>query len=352
MRRHEEKQNHTKTGSWVVRLSKPHGKTESDSLSFGEAGWPHPVGEVPIHAGKGRGAGGPGSRGQTSPRCGDDVQDSGIATLLQFIGGADGISDQRPPFVPEVFGVDPGRFRSGQEHDLGFQGVVECGGGVEELFRCFEGHLKEAGLVGSEGKIIDASFVDVPRQRNSREENEVIKAGAVPVEFGTSPHRLGQKDMAARWTKQGGEVHYGYKNHVKADRKTKLIEDYAVTAASVHDSQVVGDLIEEGDGQVHADSAYCGAEIEEALAEKGIRSEIHERAYRNHPLTEEQKISNRRKSKIRVRVEHIFGQMTNAMRDGLKMRSIGIKRITGAVGFLNLVYNMARYEQILRLGLS
>lgn len=233
-----------------------------------------------------------------------------------------------------------------------FKELLNEAGGVEKLFRCFEDHLREAGLVGSEGKIIDASFVDVPRQRNSQEENEVIKAGAVPVEFGKNPDRLSQKDMDARWTKKGEEVHYGYKNHVKADQKTKLIEDYSVTPASVHDSQAVGDLIEKGDGQLHADSAYRGAEIEEALAEKGIRSEIHERGYRNHPLTEEQKISNRQKSKIRVRVEHIFGQMTHAMRDGLKMRSIGIKRITGAVGFLNLVYNMARYEQILRLGLS
>ena len=92
--------------------------------------------------------------------------------------------------------------------------------------------------------------------------------------------------------------------------------------------------------------------IEKTLKEKGVKSEVHERAYRNRPLTEEQKISNRQKSKIRVRVEHIFGQMTNGMRNGLKMRSIGIRRITGAVGLLNLVYNRARYEQILRWGLS
>ena len=58
------------------------------------------------------------------------------------------------------------------------------------------------GLVGSEGKIIDASFVDVPRQRNSREENEIIKAGAVPIEFGKNDHKLSQKEMDARWTKQ------------------------------------------------------------------------------------------------------------------------------------------------------
>lgn len=224
-------------------------------------------------------------------------------------------------------------------------------GGVEKLFEKFEEYLKEAGLTGQEGKIIDASFVDVPRQRNSREENHIIKAGAVPIEFGKDENKLEQKDIEARWTKKGEEVHYGYKNHVKADKKTKLIEDYEVTDASVHDSQAVEDLIEEDDGELHADSAYRGEDIEKTLAEKGIRSQVHERAYRNRPLTEEQKISNRQKSKIRVRVEHIFGQMTNGMKDGLKMRWIGMRRITAGVGLLNLVYNMARYEQIVRLQL-
>jgi len=231
------------------------------------------------------------------------------------------------------------------------EGLVKAGV-VEKLFKMFERHLSEAGLTGQAGKIIDASFVDVPRQRNSREENEIIKGGGVPVVFGENENRLRQKDVEARWTKKGEEVHYGYKNHVKADEKTKLIEDYAVTAASVHDSQVVEALIEKGDGVLHADSAYRGEEIEKVLEEKGIRSEIHERAYRNRPLTEAQKILNRQKSKIRVRVEHIFGQMTNGMRDGLKMRWIGTRRIAAGVGLLNLVYNMVRYEQMMRLRLA
>ncbi|MGZ8385338.1 MAG: hypothetical protein ACXWWI_05150 [Nitrospira sp.] len=45
---------------------------------------------------------------------------------------------------------------------------------------------------------------------------------------------------------------------MKADRTTKLIEDYEGTDASVHDSQVVEDLVETDDGIVHADSAYTG----------------------------------------------------------------------------------------------
>jgi transposase, IS5 family len=233
-----------------------------------------------------------------------------------------------------------------------FREVLIRRGEVKQLFRRFEKHLNDAGLMGREGKIIDASFVDVPRQRNSREENEEIKQGKVPESFQQNENRMEQKDVAARWAKKGEEVHYGYKNHVKADRTTKLIEDYEVTDASVHDSQVVDDLVEIGDGILHADSAYTGEAIETILEEHEVKGEICEKGYRNHPLTTAQKKRNRKKSKIRVRVEHIFGFMTNTMKDGLNMRWIGMSRITAGIGLLNLVYNLARYEQILRLRLA
>lgn len=233
-----------------------------------------------------------------------------------------------------------------------FREVLVRQGQVKQLFRRFETHLHEAGLMGREGKMIDASFVDVPRQRNSREENAEIKQGTGPESFQPNENRMEQKDVAARWAKKGEEVHYGYKNHVKADRATKLIEDYEVTDASVHDSQVVEDLVEADDGIVYADSAYTGEASEAILEEHGVTGEICEKGYRNHPLTTAQKKRNRKKSKIRVRVEHIFGFMTNTMKDGLNMRWIGMPRITAGIGLLNLVYNLARYEQILRLKLA
>ncbi len=233
-----------------------------------------------------------------------------------------------------------------------FREMLGRGDGVKKLFRSFDRHLTLTGLAGKAGKIIDASFVDVPRQRNSRDDNDKIKNGEVPESFTKNENVGEQKDVEARWAKKNQEVHYGYKDHVKADAKTKLIEEYVVTDASVHDSQAVKDLVGKGDGVLFADSAYTGKPIEEILAGKKIEGKICEKGYRNRPLTEEQKISNREKSKIRVRIEHIFGHMTNSMRDGLKMRFIGMRRITAGIGLLNLVYNMARYEQIVRLQLG
>ncbi len=74
---------------------------------------------------------------------------------------------------------------------------------------------------------------------------------------------------------------------------------------------------------------------------------IHEKAERNRPLTEEQKESNRQKSKVRCRIEHIFGYMTGVMH-GITIRSIGMARARFNIGMMNLVYNLCRYAALMR----
>ena len=95
--------------------------------------------------------------------------------------------------------------------------------------------------------------------------------------------------------------------------------------------------------------AYRSEKIEKYLEEKECESFIHEKGYRDNPLTEQQRESNTIKSKIRARVEHIFGFMTNSMHNALHMRCIGKARVESAIGFLNLTYNLFRYEQLVRL---
>ena len=158
----------------------------------------------------------------------------------------------------------------------------------KKMFCLFDAMLEEEGLITHNGTIIDATFVDVPRQRNSRDDNKKIKEGEVPEEW-TKPEnssKLAQKDTDARWTKKNDEVHYGYKNHVKCDADSKFITNYSVTNASVHDSQKCTDLLEESDKAVFADSAYSSEKIAENLP-KNCENQICEKGYRNHPLTEE-----------------------------------------------------------------
>ncbi|MDA3953800.1 MAG: transposase [Bacteroidales bacterium] len=98
------------------------------------------------------------------------------------------------------------------------------------------------------------------------------------------------------------------------------------------------------------DSAYSSpnAIITDTVNYYPINNKVHEKGYRNKSLTDEQKASNKEKSKIRARVEHVFGFMEQSMND-LTVRSIGIKRATGIIGLINLTYNLFRYEQVVRL---
>jgi len=141
---------------------------------------------------------------------------------------------------------------------------------VDDLFCLFLRELESLNLIVNEGKIVDASFVEVPRQRNSRDENRQIKEGAMPVRFGSNPHVKSQKDTDARWTKKNNVNYFGYKNHVKEDSGSKLVVKYVVTDASVHDSQATEALLEEKDKgeDFYGDSAYSGEPQEKIIADK------------------------------------------------------------------------------------
>lgn len=123
-----------------------------------------------------------------------------------------------------------------------FREALTRAGICEQLFDELARQLAAQGWLAQEGKLVDASFVDVPRQRNSRAENATIKAGGVPKAWAEAPAKQVQKDVDARWTKKSAEVHCGYKHQVKADAKSKLIERHAVTDARVTDSQKLTEL--------------------------------------------------------------------------------------------------------------
>ena len=152
-------------------------------------------------------------------------------------------------------------------------------GTYDKLFEQFSAYMAGKGLVFTEGKIIDASFVEAPRQRNTRDENKQIK---------------------------------------------------------------------EGKGQdMYLDAGYVGDTVRDAVKAVGMTPVVCEKGYRNRPLTDEQKANNRRKSKVRCRVEHVFGFMEGAM-GGLVVRSIGLERAKANVALTSLVYNACRFIQIRR----
>jgi IS5 family transposase len=223
-------------------------------------------------------------------------------------------------------------------------------GMVDELFAQFDGYLARRGYIARGGQILDASIVPVPHNHNKREENVAIKAGETPEGWEDEPAKRSQKDVDARWTKKHGKSHYGYKNHVNVDRKHKLIRRYHVTDAAVHDSQAVDQLLTRGNTSsgVWADAAYRSAEIEATLKARKLTSHIHRKGQRGKPLTGQASKSNRTKSSVRVRVEHIFGAQANDM-GGVQVRTIGLVRAKAKIGMKNLAYNMRRLGQLGRL---
>jgi IS5 family transposase len=223
-----------------------------------------------------------------------------------------------------------------------FREQLTQAGLIKQLFTQFDEFLRKNGFSAKKGQIVDASIVSAPRQRNSRDENKDIKKGSIPSHWSDNKKR--QKDTDARWIKKHGKEQYGYKNHIDIDAGHKLIRDYEVTPASIHDSNVFEQLLDEDNSSrdVWADSAYDSKGKRQYLLKHGFRCHVQQKGYRYKKLTQHQRQSNYHRAKIRSRIEHVFG--VQAMRAGnLMIRTIGLVRAKAKIGLRNLAYNIDRY---------
>lgn len=141
---------------------------------------------------------------------------------------------------------------------------------VATLFARFHEQLAARGYVAKSGQMIDATFIEVPRQSKTHEEIDQIKSDGTPADWRKpeSKARFRQEDVDSRWTRKNGERHYRFKNHVNVDQANKLIQHYVVADAAVHDSQAFDFLLDEemqedgGKRAAYADSAYRSQEKE------------------------------------------------------------------------------------------
>ncbi len=213
---------------------------------------------------------------------------------------------------------------------------------VAVLFKQFNDDLTSSGFAASKG-----SIVPVPRQRNSRDDNQTIKDGCIPVSFVQNPCKHRQKDTDAKWTTRHGERFFGYKNHVNVDVKHKLIRAFAVSDAAIHDNRMIDGLLDEDNTNkdIYAHGAYHSEAIRERLEQQGYRVRINRKGCRDAPLTERDRASNKIKSKVRARVEHVFGRQAQKL-GGKLIRCIGLARAHVAIGLRNLVYNLERYAKL------
>lgn len=177
---------------------------------------------------------------------------------------------------------------------------------VRDLFEAFDRQLAAKGLKAADGQMVDASFVLVPIQRNTREENATIKEGKTPAAWqeDQATAKLRQKDVDARWTQKNGKSFYGYKLHANVDVKHKLIRGLAVTPAQVADVTALQDLVDptQKSQPLYADAAYRSAEEERELRALDIRSRVTFKRSKGEELTSYKKRENKKRAKVRARV--------------------------------------------------
>lgn len=222
-----------------------------------------------------------------------------------------------------------------------FEDNLQEGRALEALFENFTGRLRDAQLIVNEGKIMDASIVHAPVQHIRSKENDQLDKGRKPR--GWNKHKVRQKDTEATWTKKHDKSYFGYKNHTKVDTGSKLIETYVATTASEADGNMAAALLSQSDrGQrMDADKGYDWKEVRDELAKLEMEDQIMEKARRGKPLGRTQKRANKARSRIRARVEHVYGHITKRF-NGHHLRSIGLSRAKHQIGLTNLVHNMLR----------
>ena len=223
-----------------------------------------------------------------------------------------------------------------------FRDKLSDAGLDKELFRKFDEHLTKRGFTARKGQIIDASFVKVPVQRNTRDENAQIKEGQAPADW--PDNKREQKDTDARWAVKNGKNYFGYKQHIEIDAEHGFVREYEVTDASVHDSQVFMELLDEDNTSrdVWADSAYYSKQHLDSLKAFGYREHIQRKGNRGKALSAQHKKGNKTRAKVRALVEHVFGGQHMMMRGKTILRSIGKIRCSFVIGLRLLAYNMRR----------
>ncbi len=235
-----------------------------------------------------------------------------------------------------------------------YRNMLSQSGRLDELVALFKEQLAAHGDRLQTGTLVDSSVVQVPRQRNSREENAVIKSGEVPSDWKEKLHKLYPKDTEERWFKKNGVSHFGYKNHIAVDRATKVITNWEVSPAHVHDSQAFEVLLDAHPPkghEVYADSVYRSKERLSGLRKKGFKPRITYKAKRGQPLRSHQIALNHSYSKVRCRVEHVFGAMKNE-RKARSMTCLGFNRSRVWIGLGNLCYNIKRLRYLERSAVS
>jgi len=186
----------------------------------------------------------------------------------------------------QFVGIDLGREPVPDETTIcKFRHLLEAHELGKQLFARIGEYLTQQGLQVSRGTIVDATIISAPSSTKNRQK---------------------ERDPEMHQTKKGNQWYFGMKAHIGVDSQTKLIHSVAATAANVHDSQVLPELLHGQETRVWGDAAYSGHR--DTIRQLAPRAKIfvQTKAHRHRPLSQEERDRNRTKSKVRAKVEHAF----------------------------------------------
>lgn len=158
----------------------------------------------------------------------------------------------------------------------------------DQLFHLVNDYLKKNGMKVNRGTIVDATIINAPSSTKNKDR---------------------QRDPDMHQTRKGNQWYFGMKAHIGVDSQSKLIHSVIATAANVHDSVVIGDLLHGEETRVWGDSAYTGKKLAIHSVAPNAKDFTNKKGSRYRKLTDKERSANRYKSKTRARVEHLFGIM-------------------------------------------
>ena len=184
-------------------------------------------------------------------------------------------------------GIDLGRERVPDGTTLlKFRRLLEKHQLGEKLFATVGQVLQARGLKVGTGTIVDATIIAAPSSTKNADK---------------------ARDPEMHQTRKGQQWYFGMKMHIGVDSRTGLAHSAVVTAANVHDKHPLPDLLHGNEQRVYGDSAY--ASQKELICGKAPRARdfTNQRVRKAGEIDAAQREKNRSKSKVRARVEHVFG---------------------------------------------
>ncbi len=207
----------------------------------------------------------------------------------------------------QFVGIDLGREPVPDETTIcKFRHLLEAHQLGEQLFALIRTYLAEQGLQIRRGTIVDATIISAPS---------------------STKNRTKERDPEMHQTKKGNQWYFGMKAHIGVDSRTTLIHSVAATAAHVHDSQVLPQLLHGQETRVWGDAAYSGHRDVIQHHAPDAQSFIQAKAHRHRPLSEVERARHRTKSKVRAKVEHVF-LVIKRIFGWAKVRSRGLAKNT------------------------